>query len=70
MSHWLENSLQHLQLGEALIAGAVGGLMHGLHAPAEFLGQICTGAERWHAALREIQAPVSLADILRTRTPA
>ncbi len=68
MSHWLDNTLQHLQIGEALFVSAVDGLMHGLNAPANFLGQICTGAERWQAAIREIQAPVNLADILRTRT--
>ena len=69
MGHWLDNTLQHLQLGEALIVTAVDGLMHGLHAPANFIGQICTGAERWQAAIRQIQAPVNLADVLRTRQP-
>jgi hypothetical protein len=62
MEHWLHDTWQHLQLGEAL--------MNGWQAPAaDVIGKLCTGAERWQAALREIQATVSLADILRARTP-
>jgi len=71
MNHWLNDTLQHLQLGEALIAGGVDGLVHGLRAQADVIGELCTGAERWQAAIRQIQAPiqatVNLADILRAR---
>jgi hypothetical protein len=63
MSHWLDNTLQHLQVGEAMIAGGVEGLIHGWQAPA---------AERWQVAIRQMQATVNatvnLVDILRART--
>jgi hypothetical protein len=69
MSHWLDNTLQHLQVGEALIAGGVEGLIHGCHAPAaEMIGKLHAGAERWQAAIRQMQVTVSLVDILRART--
>jgi hypothetical protein len=32
------------------------------------IGKICIGAERWQAAIRQIQAPLNLAEILRART--
>ena len=71
MNHWLNDTLQHLQLGEALIATGVDGLVHGLRVQADALGALCTGAERWQTAIRQIQAPiqatVNLADILRAR---
>jgi hypothetical protein len=68
MSHWLENTLQHMQFGEVLIAGGVEGLFHGWQSPADVIGKICTGAERWQAAIRQVQAPMNLAEILRART--
>jgi hypothetical protein len=65
MSHWLDNTLQHLQVGEALI--------HGWHAPAaDMIGKLHAGAERWQTAIRQMQATVTatanLVDILRART--
>jgi hypothetical protein len=69
VEHWLHDTWQHLQLGEALVAGGVDSLLRGWQAPAaDMIGKLCTGAERWQAAIREIQATVSLADILRART--
>jgi len=68
MNHWLHNTMEHVQLGEALIAGGVEGLVHGLQVQAEAIGKLCTGAERWQAALRQIQPSLSLADIFRART--
>ena len=68
MSHWLDNTLRHLQLGETLIPGAVEGLLRGWQAPANVIGKLCTGAERWQAAIREMQTPLNLAEILRART--
>ena len=69
MNHWLHNTLEHVQLGEALIAGGVGGLVHGLQqVQADTIGKLCTGAERWHDALRQIQPSLNLADIFRART--
>ena len=71
MNHWLNDTLQHLRLGEALMASGVDGLVRGLRAQADAIGELCTGAERWQAAIRQIQAPiqatVNLADILRAR---
>jgi hypothetical protein len=70
MSHWLDDTLRHLHLGEALVAGGVESLFHGWHSSAdEVIGRLCTGAERWQAAIRQMQAPVvNLAEILRART--
>jgi|HubBroStandDraft_4_1064222.scaffolds.fasta_scaffold363207_2 hypothetical protein len=73
MSHWLDNTLQHLHVGEALIAGGVEGLIHGWQAPAaDVIGKLHAGAERWQAAIRQMQltvnATVNLVDILRART--
>jgi hypothetical protein len=68
VNHWLNDTLEHLKLGEALIAGGVEGLVHGLQAKAGAIGRLCTGAERWQAAIRQIQAPLNLADIIRART--
>jgi hypothetical protein len=70
MNHWLDNTLQHLHLGEALVAGGVDGLIHhASQSSAEVIGKLCTGAERWQAAIRQMQVPVvNLAEILRART--
>jgi len=35
---------------------------------ATAIGKWCSGTERWQAALRQIHAPVNLAEILRSRT--
>jgi hypothetical protein len=66
---WFDKALEPLQLGETLISEGVEGLYRGWKASAEALGKLRTGADRWHAVLREIQSTVSLADILRDRTP-
>jgi uncharacterized protein YukE len=55
MSHWLDNTLQHLQVGEALI--------HGWQAPAAERWQV---AIRQMQAT--VNATVNLVDILRART--
>lgn len=68
MSYALDNVLQQLQLGEELIADGIDVLVRRWQASATALGKLCTGAERWQAALRQIQAPVNLAEILRART--
>jgi hypothetical protein len=64
---WFDNALEQLQIGESLIAGGVDGLYRGWKVSAEAIGKLCTGADRWHAVLHEIQRTVSLADILRAR---
>jgi hypothetical protein len=70
MNHWLENPLDHLALGESLIASGVDGLVHGWQASTDALGKLCTtGAERWQAVIRQMQTPVNFADILRARNP-
>lgn len=64
---WFDKALEQLQLGESLIAGGVDGLYRGWQVSADMLGKLCTGADRWHAAIRQMQATVNLADILRAR---
>lgn len=65
---WFDKALEQLQLGESLIAGGVDGLNRGWQVSAEAIGKLCTGADRWHAAIRQMQVTVNLADILRART--
>lgn len=71
MDSWIDKAIEHLQIGEALIAGGVDGLYRGWKASTEAIGKLCTGTDRWAATLREMQASVktvNLADILRART--
>jgi hypothetical protein len=68
VSNALENVLQQFQLGEELIADGIDVLVRHWQASATAIGRLCTGAERWQAALRQIQAPMNLAEILRART--
>ncbi|MGA9027474.1 MAG: hypothetical protein WB440_15585 [Steroidobacteraceae bacterium] len=68
MNHWLTHTVQHLQLGEALVAGGVDGLLRGWRAPGNLVGKLCTGAERWQAAIRDMPVTANLAEILRART--
>jgi hypothetical protein len=68
MNDVLYNTLQHLQRGDALVASGVNALIHSWQASAEVIGKLCTGdGERWQAAIRQIQAPANLAEILRAR---
>ena len=65
---WFDNAIEQLQLGESLISGSVESLYRGWKASAEAIGKLRTGADRWHAAIREMPVTVNLADILRART--
>jgi hypothetical protein len=67
MNHWLE-SMQHLQLSEALLAGGVDAVLQGWKPPSVFIGKLATEAERWHAALRDMHSSVGPAGIMRSRT--
>lgn len=68
MIHSLEKTLGQFQVGEELIGDAVDVLVRGWHASSVVMGKILTGADRWQTAIRQIQAPVNLAEILRART--
>ena len=70
MNEVLYNTLrQHWQRGDAIVASGVNALIHSWRASAGVIGKLCRGdAERWHAAIRQIQAPLNLAEILRART--
>jgi hypothetical protein len=73
MSHWFEPLLYETDVDEASLVGSgesllSGSRVSGWRAPAaDVVGKLCTGAERWQAAIRRYQAPVNLADILRAR---
>jgi hypothetical protein len=71
MSYALDNVLYPLQIGEELIADGIDVLVKHWQASTTAIGKF-TGAERWQAALRQIQAqmqtPVNLPDIFRART--
>jgi hypothetical protein len=64
--------LYPLQIGEELIADGIDALAKHWQASTTVIGKLCTGADRWQAALRQIQAqmatPVNLPDIFRART--
>jgi hypothetical protein len=68
VSDALDNVLRQFQLGEELIADGIDVLVRHWQVSATAIGRLCTGAERWQAALRQIQAPMNLAEILRART--
>jgi hypothetical protein len=70
MNNWLDDALQQIPFGDSLIAGSVGELLHhGRKAGTEAIGWLRDGADRWHTVIRQVQATVNLADILRARTP-
>ncbi len=68
MNHSFENVMHQLQLGEELIAAGVEQLSRRWHASVTVIGKLCTPSERWQAALRQMQAPVNLPEILRARS--
>jgi hypothetical protein len=69
MSHTYENVMHQLQLGEELIAAAVDELFGRWQASVTVIGKLCTETDRWQAVIRQMQAPVNLADVLRARAP-
>jgi hypothetical protein len=69
MNHWLDDMLQQIPFGEARIVGGVEELLrHGRKAGTEAIGWLRDGADRWHTVIRQVQATVNFADILRART--
>jgi hypothetical protein len=72
VKHWFDSTRQQFQKGEAVIANGVSALLRGWTHPAILpaivLDKLCTGADRWQRAVRETQAPLDMAAILRART--
>ena len=72
MAYAIDNVLYPLQFGEELIAEGIDALAKHWQASTTVIGKLCTSADRWQAALRQIQeqitAPVNLPDIFRART--
>jgi hypothetical protein len=68
MRYVLNDVWNPIQLGEELISDGIDVMVRRWQASATAIGKMCTGAERWQAALRQIQAPMNLAEILRNRT--
>jgi len=70
MNSALDNVLHQLQLGEDLIADGIDVLVRHWQASTKTVSQLCTGPERWQAALRQMQTQVNLdlAEIFRSRT--
>jgi hypothetical protein len=72
MAYALDHVLYPLQIGEELIAEGIDALAKHWQASTTVIGKLCTSADRWQAALRQIQAqmttPVNLPDIFRART--
>lgn len=65
MDQWLDNPLK--QFSDAL-ASSVEGINQGWKASTDVFEKLRNaGADRWQAAIRQIQAPMNLADILRAR---
>ncbi len=68
MNHAHHNPFDQLPSAEALLADGVERLFQSWQASREAIGKLCEGgAQRWQAAIRQIQAPVNLAQILRER---
>ena len=75
MDRWIETARKHIeqgealiQMGEELITSSVAALLRDWQNPSVVLDKLCTGAERWQAAIRQMQATSNFADILRSRT--
>ena len=68
MNSAVDNVLHQLQVGEDLIVDGIEVLVRHWQTSTTAIGKLCTGTERWHAALREIQTQVNLAEIFRGRT--
>jgi hypothetical protein len=75
MDKWLETARKHIEQGEALIqmgeefiTSSVAALFRDWQNPSVVIDKLCTGAERWQKAIRQMQASGNLADILRSRT--
>jgi hypothetical protein len=67
MSHTFESVMHQVQLGEELIAAGVDELFRRWQASITVIGKLCSETDRWQAVIRQVQAPVNLADILRAR---
>lgn len=69
MNHWLEDTWRHLQIGKTLSASGFDALVRGWRQTSTtVIGKLSTGAERWQATVRQIQASANFADALRERT--
>ena len=67
MNNAFENVMHQMQLGEELIAAGVDELFRRWQASVTVIGKLCAETDRWQAVLRQMQAPVNLAEILRGR---
>jgi hypothetical protein len=67
MSHTFESVMHQVQLGEELIGAGVDELFRRWQASITVIGKLCSETDRWQAVIRQVQAPVNLADILRAR---
>jgi hypothetical protein len=71
MQHWIDHTRQQLAKGETFLSNSVSALLRGwqpLIMPALVIDTLCTGAERWQAAARQVEPSEGLADILRARS--
>jgi hypothetical protein len=75
MDKWIETARKHIeqgdaliQMGEELIASSVAAVLRDWQNPSLLIDHLCTGAERWQAAIRRMQSTGNFADILRSRT--
>jgi hypothetical protein len=67
MNKALDKAINPLELGEALLTAGVEELSRRWQASTNAIGRLVTGAERWQAVIRQMQAPINLAEILRAR---
>ncbi len=75
MDKWIETARKQIeqgealiQMGEKLIATSVAVVLRDWQTPSLVIDQLCTGAERWQAAIRRMQSTSNFAEILRSRT--
>ena len=59
MKRAFDTVINQLQAGEELIAAGVEQLSRHWQASATFIGKLCAETDRWQAALRKMQAPIT-----------
>lgn len=68
MTRWFQNVPGQLQGAAELLADRLQRSLRESRASRDFVWGLRNGAERWHAAVRQMDPKTSIADILRTRT--
>ena len=66
MNRWFQNVLDQLQQSDELLVDGMQRLL-GSRASADLVWPLRTGAERWQALMHQVDVPVDVAAIFRSR---